>query len=497
MINALILDASMHAPPPVSVDAQLAAAQVLFQRNETAQAEALLRSAQVRDPAREDVAMLLARVLQSQGCLGTAAETLLAVCRENGFEPGMSLRCATFVQQCDRHPIAGRICEGALAGGPVAPELLVLAGNVARETGDFETARTRYLAALDAGVDLDRHHVLGALANTRRFVDPADSEIAQFKRHFADTHYSPRSRASAGFALAKAQNDLAEYAAVGHTLREANAMVHAVWPWDAAAWRRFVAAREREQAADAAGVPDSAFVPVFIVGLPRTGTTLTATLLARAIGARDRGELRTLRFIADQLVAGGHLGSRTALAEAAKLYRMLAIQDDPPVTWYLDQDPLNFRYLHIAAAMFPQARVIHLRRDRRDSALSLWSQDFAHTDLAFAYDFDDMRACMDGHDALMRHWKQSLRIPVHELDYEALVAHPETTLTALRTFIGAPETGQGATGDDTPVQSASVWQARQPVYTTSAGRWHHYAPYVPELERFDPSPPSGHGGQAG
>ncbi len=482
------MHADMQSSIPVSFENQLAAANALFQGNAPARAEALLRELRLRKPAREDAAMLLADVQRSLGRLGAASETLFDVCRANGFEPGLSLRGAQFARQCDRHAVAARICDGALAQGPVAPELLVLAGHVARETGDFETARARYAAALDAGIDLDRHHVLGALANTRRYVDADDADLARFAGHFADTRYSLWSRASAGFALAKAQNDLADYAAAAITLREANTMVHAARPWDAAAWGGFVAARRSESAASAGTAPEHDFVPVFVVGLPRTGTTLTATLLARAAGACDRGELRTLRYIADQLVAGGHLGSPSALAEAANLYRTLAVQDDEPAAWYLDQDPLNFRFLHIAAAMFPQARVIHLRRDPRDTALSLWSQDFAHPDLVFAYDFDDMHAYMAGHDALMQHWKQALRIPIHELDYETLVSDPEATLARLRDFIGAPargpETGADTIGERAPVQSASVWQARQPVYSTSMGRWRHYASYVPELARF-------------
>lgn len=222
-------------------------------------------------------------------------------------------------------------------------------------------------------------------------------------------------------------------------------------------------------------------MPVFIVGVPRTGTTLTSSVVARTPGARDRGELRTLRFISEQLIAGGHLGSRSALTEAAQLYRTLAVQDDAPATWYLDQDPLNFRWLHIAAAMFPQAKIIQLRRDRRDTALSLWSQDFAHPDLGFGYDFDDIAVYMAGHDALMQRWKHDLSLPIFELDYETLVAEPESTVAKLRDFIGAPEAASDAGHDSAPVQSASVWQARQPIYSTSVGRWKHYAPHVPEL----------------
>ncbi|MGH8117096.1 MAG: tetratricopeptide repeat-containing sulfotransferase family protein [Rhodanobacteraceae bacterium] len=468
-----------------ATDRQLAEAAALFERNEVERAETFARAAVAGAPAREDAAMLLARVLQSQGRLRAAAESLLDVCAANGFEPAMSLRAATFARQCDRHAVAARICAGALARSPLPPELLVLAGNVAREAGDFGAARVRYLAALDAGVDLERQHVLGALANTRRYDDPADPDIARFARHFADAQHSPRSRASAGFALAKAQGDLAEYAAASATLRQANGFVHATWPWSACAWRSFVAARRGESVGASGATARHDFVPVFVVGVPRTGTTLTATLLARASGARDRGELRTLRFIAEHLVAGGHLGNRSALAEAAELYRKLAVQDDPPARWYLDQDPMNFRYLHVAAAMFPQARIIHLRRDRRDTALSLWSQDFAHPDLAFAYDVDDIAAFLTGHDALMAHWKQAVPVPIHELDYEALVRDPDGTLAELCRFIDAPFHAAGAPRDDAaPVQSASVWQARQPVYTTSVGRWRHYAPYVPELAQF-------------
>jgi len=281
------------------IDPRLAKARALFQGNEPAQAEALLRTLHAREPAAEDVGMLLAEVQRSQGRFSAAAGTLSGLCRAQGFEPGLSLRCVEFIRQCDRHAVAQLICEGALARGSAPPELLMLAGNVAQEMGDFETARDRYLAALEGGMDLDRHHVLSALASTRRYVDTADAEIARFARHFADVCLHSRSRASMGFALAKAQNDLADYTGAARTLREANAMIHAAWPWDGAAWLQFVAARAREQVTTAYTAYNRAFVPVFIVGLPRTGTTLTATLLARASGARDRGELRTLRFIAD------------------------------------------------------------------------------------------------------------------------------------------------------------------------------------------------------
>ncbi|MBS0431525.1 MAG: sulfotransferase, partial [Proteobacteria bacterium] len=291
-----------------------------------------------------------------------------------------------------------------------------------------------------------------------------------------------RARAATGFGLAKAFDDVGDRQSAADVLRKANAMVHGVQPWRRGNWMAFLDSRRtaRAVASGLAASPD--FIPVFVVGLPRSGTTLTATRLAGCTSARDRGELRTLRFIADTLIGGGHLGNPGAIREAAELYRAHAVQDDAPVRWYIDQDPLNFRYLDIVAAMFPQARIVHCRRSLRDTALSLWSQDFAHPDLGFAYDFSDIAGYAEGHDALMAHWRRTLPLPIHELDYETLVTDTDKALRELAAFVGAPFDRQPQA--NVPINSASVWQARQPIYSTSMGRWRAYLPHFPELARF-------------
>lgn len=466
------------------IDARFVEARALFERDRVGEAEALLRELAIHVPGREDVAMLLAEVLRSQGRLSAAAEVMSALAEDARFEVGVALRAAAFARECDRHGAAAQICDAALAHGANAPELWVLAGHVARESGDFAAARWRYLKALDTGIDLARHHVLGALVNTKRYIDPADADLVRCQEQFHDPANLPQTRASAGYALAKIQNDLEDYAGASSTLRDANSMARAPHSWDAGAWRHFVTARQRERVARAATEVGLAFVPVFIVGIPRSGTTLTASLLARATGARDRGELRALRFVAERLRSGSHLGNAAVISEAAGVYRMLARQDDAPAGAYLDQDPLNFRWLDIAVAMFPRAKLIHLRRDPRDTALSLWSQAFAHPDMAFTSNFADIAAFLRGHDALMAHWKATLSAPIKEIDYEALVGDPEGVIAELAAFVGVSALPGADQATGAPVTSASVWQARQPVYSTSVGRWRHYAPYLPELMQF-------------
>ena len=466
-------------------DAQFARAAALWEQGDTAACEDILRELAVREPAREDVIVLLARVMQSQGRLDAACTAMFQLCRAHDFPLELGLRAAQFIQQCQRQPLAARLCDAILARRAASPALLALAGNVARETGDFDKARRFYLAALDAGVDLDAWYVLGALAHTQRYENREHDDLRRFCAHFHNVAFSTRSRAATGFGLAKAYDDLGEQQNAAAILREANALVRATVTWSASAWTEFVAARCSETPLRARLRTEDRFVPVFVLGLPRTGTTLTATRLAAHPRAHDRGELRFLRFIAEQLIGGGHLADPAALDEAAALYFAHARQDDAPATWYIDQDPLNFRFLHLIAALFPQARVIHCRRNRRDTALSLWSQDFAHADCAFAYDLPSIAAFAAGHDELMAHWQRTLPLPIYTLEYEALVADPTSTLQALRAFIGMPPSSETETAI-LSINTASVWQARQPIYARSVERWRGYASYVPELETLFP-----------
>lgn len=466
-----------------SVDAMLATARRLFEQDRVSQAELLLRDLAVRASAREDVMTLLAELLRNQGRMGAAAGVMAQLAESTGFEVRTTVRAVAFARECDRHAVAARICDAAFARGVKSADLLVLAGHVARESGDFARAREHYLSALDEGVDLDRWDVLGALVNAKRYEEAGGPDMVRCVARLSDRSVTPGGRAAAGYALAKILNDVGDYAPAAEVLREANEMARAVRSWHAGGWHRFVEARQGEHVAAARAGVDEGFIPVFIVGLPRSGTTLAATLLGRATGARDRGELRALRFVATRLRDGGHLGNAAVVTEAAQLYRMMARQDDAPARVYIDQDPLNFRWLDIAAAMFPKVKIIHLRRDRRDTALSLWNQDFAHQDMAFSSDFGNIAALMSGHDVLMKHWKATLAAPIRELDYESLVANPDGVIADLAAFIGVSLAPVGE-AIEAPVTSASAWQVRQPIYRTSIGRWQNYLPYVPELKRF-------------
>jgi hypothetical protein len=214
--------------------------------------------------------------------------------------------------------------------------------------------------------------------------------------------------------------------------------------------------------------------------LPRSGTTLITSLLSRDPRVRGRGELNWIAALARQL---GAQPSETMLAVAGDFYLRQLRQDDEPARLIIDKNPLNFRHLGLIAAMLPQAKVIHCRRDLRDTALSLWSQHFAHEDMAWSYDLDDIADYAEGYLRLMQHAKSIASMPIFDLDYEALVVDTDATLARVRGWLGLPATSD----TNQPVAAevfatASVWQARQAIHSKSVQRWKAYRDHLPGLD---------------
>lgn len=473
------------------VNARFRAAQALWQDGQVESARLLLEEILARHPQHAEAAALLAKLLQSQGLLERASAVMAASCRHLGLVTDATLRCAQFIRQSQRQPLAAQLCEESIARGNATGDLYALAGNIYRELGDFDAARRHFLAALQAKVNLDAWFVPGALVTTQRYATLDHPDVEQLIDHFRKAEGSPRARAASGFGLAKVYDDVGEYAKAADVLREANALVRREQPWSRDSWAHWVGTRSREQSAgehSARSRPQTAgdWTPIFVVGLPRSGTTLTAVQLARHAGVRDRGELPHIPYIADRLEASGRTRNPEALREAADLYSAHLRQDDAPARWYVDNNQMNFRHLDLIARLFPQARVIHCVRDRRDTALSIWSQYFANSACAFANDLDDIAAFGAGHDRLMQHWKRDLDLPIHTVAYEDMVEHGEDVSEQLRKFVGLPVE---AVAGERParsqvITSASMWQARQPVYRSSIGRWRAYAQFLPELEQL-------------
>jgi tetratricopeptide (TPR) repeat protein len=454
---------------------RLAAAETLWHDGESDAADSLLRDILEKIPDHVDAAALLARIRQSQGRLSEASEVMARICANPHITDETLLQSIQFIQHCQRQSIAADAGRAAIARGRASPALFALLGNLQRELGEFAAARENYHRALADGVDLNAWFVPGSLALVQKFTSRDDEDFALLQRQINNASLSPRARASSLFGAAKANDDLGDYATAAAHLRNANAIAKTLQTSTHPDWKRIAA---RTLATNPARRDD--IVPIFIVGLPRTGTTLASVRLADQRDIRDRGELPLLPFIAQRLIDSAETRNETAIVEAANLYLTHVRQDDASSRMYIDQNPLNFLYLDFIATLFPNAHIVHCVRDRRDTALSIYQQFFANDDYGFAYDFADIAAFAAGHDDLMSHWRSTLRIPIHTLRYEDLVRDTQPTLDRLHTFIGADVAHRADAA--TAITSASMWQARQPIHASSIGRWRNYRDFFPELE---------------
>lgn len=470
------------------------------------EAEQMFREVIAAEPSHADAPLALAFMLREQGRLGAAAETVLSLWRRHARTRMGDARTLRFLQECQRHAEAEEISQPVLDANPRDAELLSMAGEISLTLGRFGSARRR----LRLAVELDPQQAAAwlRLAHTHKFTRDDDPDLQLLAEAQQRTDLQEPAALCAAFGFGKALDDLGDRPRAVQVLRKANAQSRRAFPWDQNGWQRFVEVQLRTRVPLPLPV-DERTVPVFVVGLPRSGTTLVATQLAKHPDVCNRSELNWIAALAAQL---GPSPAAGALSTAAHLYRNQLRQDDAAVRCYIDKNPLNFRHLGLIAAMYPNARIIHCRRDLRDTALSLWSQHFAHDDMNWAYDFADIGAYARGYHALMEHWRKVLPIRVLELDYESLVSNTSANLTRLYTFLGlqpppatpaAPAAAPPpatASADRKPrsadaprdaIATASVWQARQGVYASSVGRWKAYAPLLPEMDKLGVEIPRG------
>ena len=454
-----------------------------WSRGEVAAAEHELRELLGVLPDHLEALRLLATLLRSSGRFSAAVQCISDWWRRQPRTTVSTLQCVDFIRHCQRHALAANLCDEALHAGVTDPAIYAQAGLLALELGRFDMARMHLLTALDRGVDLNTWFVPAALAYAQRYSTADHPDFKLFEKCARDSALTPKAQTTAMFALAKACDDIGDVERAANLWREANRQARILKPWSAERYRNLIAATLATSPGDIR-VPPGEAIPIFILGLPRSGTTLAAVSLGRHPDVRDRGELPHLGFIAERLATGGHRHDPLALHEAAELYYTHLQQDDTPARWYIDKTPVNFLRLDLVATLFPHAHVVFCRRNRRDTALSLFGQFFAHTDGDFAYDFEDIAAFAAGHDQLMEHWQRTLPLSIHTLDYEELAQHPAQTIAMLCERIGIPAHNDVSTppAQDAAIGSSSLWQASQPVYTSSIGRWRAYAPYLPELE---------------
>ncbi len=509
---------------PTFVEAHNNLGNVLRELGRLAEAKDCYAEALRLSPNQAMVHNNMGQALQEEGKLDDALAWYSRGLQLDANLARLHCNLASLLEEVEKHDEAIARYEVALRLDPNYAEAHNGLGWVWHDQGRYEDAQERYRTALRLKPELAAAHCnlgtvreeLSDFADAERCFreallhDPrhagawsqlatmlrgklAEADLAAMRRLLADPDLTDGKRAVLRFGLAQVLDAVKLYDEAGEHLRYANALSLTEWRkrgqgYDPAAHTGFVdqmlatftpAFFERVR-----GFGTESERPIFIFGLPRSGTTLIEQVLASHSQVFGAGELRLAREDFEML-AGGVANEARALENLARLdvatAKRLADKHleglralNEPALRVADKMPDNYLYLGLLATLFPKAKFIHCRRDLRDVAVSCWMTNFRH--IRWASDPEHIAARFREYQRMMDHWRQALPVPFLDADYEQTVVDLEGVARRLVAWCGLewePACLAFHQGKR-PVRTASVTQVRQPIYTRSVDRWKNY-----------------------
>jgi hypothetical protein len=368
-------------------------------------------------------------------------------------------------------------------------------GELYRQTGDLADAR----AAFEEAIALKPREALYylSLADLKNFAE-GDAYLAVMEGLARDIASLPAvGQIQLHFALAKAYDDVGRYDEAFWHLARGNTLNRQQIAYDETqmhdTFERIQATFDRRLIDMKAGAGDRSPVPVFIVGMVRSGTTLIEQILASHPSVHGAGEIPDFSRLVHQLRTGPADSieypecvpslSSDRLRELGRSYIEGLRRRAPGALRITDKMPSLFMYLGLIHLALPRARIIHVMRSPLDTCLSCYSKLFVQGQ-HFTYDLGELGRYYRHYAGLMAHWRGLLPPGrLLEISYEAVVADLETEAKRLVRFCGLPWDPRCIVFHETqrPVRTASAIQVRRPIYQTSQGRWHAYRDHLGPL----------------
>ncbi len=326
----------------------------------------------------------------------------------------------------------------------------------------------------------------------------ADDKVARLRKLAEDKNVDAKTRSGIGFALGNHYHHAKRYLDAFHYYRLGNRQKG--YSFDRRGYTQWVARLEelftRDFFAERASWGSESRMPILIAGLPRSGTTLTEQVLSShpaVFGAGEYGLVTSLAGLPSFNLSPERTAGLVAdeVAESAANYlSKLQIRAQKGESFVTNKLPHNFQQLGVFGLLFPQAPIVLVQRDPRDNLLSIYFQDFAgfHD---YAYDLKSLGHYYQLYRRLTEHWLRVIPNPVFSLQYEDLVADLPGKAREMADFVGLEwdERMLRFYEQEREVKTASKWQVRQPLYTSSVARWKPYEKQLrPLFELLGPLP---------
>lgn len=330
--------------------------------------------------------------------------------------------------------------------------------------------------------DFDAYNMRSGLITANK----EKNHTAELQQLLLQNRNTPRATIALGFALAKEYEDLGEHQKSWAYLENANQVRKNHLSYrienDTDAIGHIVQTINQ----DSLGQRKPSYckqVPIFILGLPRSGSTLTDRILSSHTQVSSLGEINALAFALMHCV-GEHQGKKQLIESSiqinfndlAKKYTQATRGYGLTETHLIDKTPLNFLYLGLIKKAFPYAKIIHVKRHPMDSCYAIYKTLF-RMGYPFSYSLDDLASYYISYTKIMQHWKKCFDSSFYELNYEDLVNDTENTAKKLLNYCQLKWTPKVLTmhKNRTPTATASAVQVRQDIYTTSVAKWKNHS----------------------
>lgn len=473
---------------PDNVDAMryLAAAYLKDQKN-MGDAEALLRRASQIAPAYKEVLMLLGSVLLERNRFPEAAEIFEKVIK---LHPDLDTAWAGLGQafaRSDKTDNAANAFARALELNPKVPLVQMSYGHILKTLGDQEKALDAYREAIRLKPDFGE--VYWSMANLKifKFEDP---EVAAMEEQLNDPDLGASPEVHFRFALGKAYEDRKDYGKAWHYYDTANQKQRGLVKHDpvevqvkqAQIMEVFSKEFLKAQSGHGFDAPD----PIFIVGLPRSGSTLIEQILASHSMVEGTAELPFLgkmagtmgRYRSDSVrfpMAVKGFRNQDWLAYGKQYMEMSAAHRSTDAPYFTDKLPNNYPLVGLIHLILPNAKVINARRHPIDCCLGNYKQLWGKGQ-HFTYDVFELADYYREYHKIMTHWHDVLPGKVLDVHYEQTVLDLERQVREILEFCGLPFEEQCVRFHETErsIWTASSEQVRQPIYKDALGRWRHY-----------------------
>jgi len=371
-------------------------------------------------------------------------------------------------------------------------------GDLLVNKGNMQEAEKAFTTALRLKPDL--HRATRCLTDIHTYNDPDDEEIRKIRALLDNPNTQHTDKAYLYFSLGKIYDDCGRYDDAFTYYTQANQLVNSTLHCDRERITAFVdshiAVFTKELFAQPRPFASDDASPLFIVGMPRSGTTLMASALSNHYAIDTAGELPTMTELVIRIpeLLGGRVPYPQAVTHLTPNITTRLTQDylkrlrrdaSPAVLYVIDKQTLNFHHLGLIALLFPKARVIHCMRDPLDTCLSNYFQFFL-LDYNYAFDLQNIGHFYKEYTRLMEHWRSVLPTKMIEVPYEHMVMDTKATVRNLLDCLGMEWDDSCLEPHTNPctVETASSWQVRQPIYQHSVGRWRHYEKHLQVLKEM-------------